>query len=205
MLFDAVIFDFDGTLVDSAIAKRQAFFAIFPDTAPHRAMVSGVLTEDPDGSRHRVIPLMVERLKAAGLDPQGGLSADALIRRYGIVAEDAVKQAPELPGATGLLAALSPLMRLHVCSNTPEDSVRAHVAARGWQAHFSSVDGHPTEKISKVAQVIAAGGYLSERVAVIGDGVSDAEAARANGCRFIAIEHSGDLAKAGRILGVPDV
>ena len=202
---DAVIFDFDGTLVDSAIAKRQAFFAIFPNTASHRAIVSGVLTEGPDGSRHRVIPLMVERLKAAGLDPQGGLSADSLIRRYGIVAEDAVKQAPELPGATALLAALSPWMQLHVCSNTPEDSVRAHVAARGWRDHFTSVDGYPTQKAAKVAQVIAAGGFPPDRVAVIGDGVSDAEAARANGCRFIAIEDSGDLARAGRILGLADV
>jgi phosphoglycolate phosphatase len=203
MPFDAAVFDFDGTLVDSAKVKRDAFFAIFADTDEYRRIVAGVLAEDPDGSRHRVIPLMIARLRAGGLDPELGL--DELIRRYGLVSEAAVKLAPELPGASTLLAALSPHMQLHVCSNTPQETVRAHVAARGWSSHFASVDGHPAVKADKVGIVMRDGRFAAQRVAVIGDGISDEDAARANGCRFIAIRSPGDLAAAGRILGVSDV
>ena len=60
MRFDAVIFDFDGTLVDSAGVKYDSFFELFPATEQHRAVVKEVLVADPDGSRHVVIPRMVE-------------------------------------------------------------------------------------------------------------------------------------------------
>ena len=205
MPFDAAIFDFDGTLVDSAKSKRDAFFAIFPDTPPHHAIVRGVLDEDPDGSRHRVIPLMIERMRAAGLDRDRTLLVSDLVANYGSASEAAVQQAPELPGASALLAALSPHMRLHLCSNTPRATVRAHVEARGWTSYFITVEGHPTVKAVEVERVIRDGGFKPQRVAVIGDGISDQDAARANGCCFIAIESPTDLAGAGRFLGVSNV
>ena len=63
--FDAVIFDFDGTLVASAPAKRQAFFDIFPAAAAQA--VEAVLVDDPDGSRHVVIPRMIAGARAQGI------------------------------------------------------------------------------------------------------------------------------------------
>ena len=155
MPFDAAVFDFDGTLVDSATVKRDAFFAIFPDTEQHRAIVARVLTDDPDGSRHRVIPRMIELMRAGPLAI--GPSPNALIERYGEVSEAAVRRAAELPGASVILAALAPSMQLHVCSNTPRETVRAHVAARGWSGHFCTVEGHPTVKVAKVASVMRNG------------------------------------------------
>jgi len=200
MPFDAAVFDFDGTLVDSAKAKRNSFFAIFPDTGTHRQIIAGVLSDDPDGSRHRVIPRMLEGIKSLGLGFGDCNSADEFIRRYGEVSDAAVASAGELPGASALLATLAPNMQLHLCSNTPEITVRFHVAARGWTAHFKSVDGHPSSKIETVAKILEKGGFAPSRVAVIGDGVSDEEAARVNGCRFLAIRCSADLAAAGQIL-----
>jgi phosphoglycolate phosphatase len=199
MRFEAIVFDFDGTLVDSAPAKRKAFFAIFPADAAHHAIVDQVLNEDPDGSRHRVIHLMAQRMWAQGLDP-GAASESDLVRRYGEVSEEAVAAADELPGATALLKALAPQMALHVCSNTPEETVRAHVAARGWNPFFRTVDGYPTSKSSRVAEILKSHGLAPGRLAVVGDGVSDEAAAKDNGCVFLAIRAPGDLAAAGRII-----
>ena len=122
-----MIFDFDGTLVASAPAKRQAFFDIFPAQA--EPIVAAVLAEDPDGSRHVVIPRMITGARAQAI----ALADEDYVTRYGEVSEQAVAVAPELPGATELLRRLSPLMELHVCSNTPQDTVRRHVAARRGQ------------------------------------------------------------------------
>ena len=205
MPFDAAVFDFDGTLVDSAKAKRDSFFAIFPDTGAHRQVIAGVLENDPDGSRHRVIPKMLEGMRSLGLGAGDSGGADEFIRRYGEVSEAAVANAEELPGASALLAALASNMRLHLCSNTPETAVRSHVAARGWTSHFKSVDGHPSTKTGTVAKILSEGGFAPRRIAVIGDGVSDEEAARANGCRFLAIRSPKDLAAAGQILGAAHV
>ncbi len=54
---DLFVFDFDGTLVDSAAAKRQAFYDLFPSDCA--AAVTAVLQRDPDGSRHALIPEMI--------------------------------------------------------------------------------------------------------------------------------------------------
>lgn len=192
--FDAVIFDFDGTLVASAPAKRRAFFDIFP--AEGAAAVEAVLTDDPDGSRHRVIPRMMALMAAQGIV----LPAADYVARYGEVSEQAVARAPELPQASDLLERLARRAELHVCSNTPQETVRRHVAARGWMRHFASVEGYPTAKREKIAAVIAAHGCPPGRVAMVGDGVSDEEAARANHCAFFAIRESGDLARIGEAL-----
>ena len=34
MRFEAIVFDFDGTLIQSAEAKHEAFYRLFPDEAP---------------------------------------------------------------------------------------------------------------------------------------------------------------------------
>lgn len=192
--FDAVIFDFDGTLVASAPAKRQAFFDIFPAAAA--PVVAAVLAEDPDGSRHRVIPRMIEGARALGIP----LPEHDYVTRYGDASEQAVAAAPELPGATALLRRLSSLLELHVCSNTPEDTVRRHVAARGWTPYLRSVEGYPTVKRDKIAAVIAARGLHPSRVAMVGDGISDEEAAAANACAFFRIAAPQDLMRAGQSL-----
>lgn len=197
--FDAAVFDFDGTLVDSAAAKRQAFFDIFPADAGCAAVVGGVLNADPDGSRHAVIPRMLEKMRARGLPPAGA-DAGTLIGRYGEASARAVAAAPELPGAGRLLARLARVMPLHLCSNTPHATLRRHVEARGWSAFFASVEGYPSAKPARVAALIAEAGLSPSRVAVVGDGVSDAEAAAANGCAFFAIRAPQDLARAGKAL-----
>lgn len=194
-----MIFDFDGTLVDSAPAKRQAFFDIFPAAAA--PVVAAVLAEDPDGSRHRVIPRMIE-----GARMQGITLPDAdYVMRYAEVSEQAVAAAPELPGAGDLLRRLASRLELHVCSNTPRDTVRRHVAARGWTPYLASVEGYPTVKRDRVAAVIAARALESSRVAMVGDGISDAEAAAANACAFFAIRAPEDLLCAGQSLEEHDV
>lgn len=197
--FDAVIFDFDGTLVASAPAKRQAFFDVFPKAAA--PAVAAVLAEDPDGSRHRVIPRMIERARALGV----ALPDAEYVTRYGEVSERAVAAAPELPGATAMLRRLSATIELHVCSNTPAETVRRHVAARGWNPYLASVEGYPTAKDARIAALISARRFDPARVAMVGDGISDEAAAQANACAFFAIRAPEDLMRAARSLEEHDV
>jgi phosphoglycolate phosphatase-like HAD superfamily hydrolase len=201
-LFRAYVFDFDGTLVQSSAAKRDAFFDIFDAT--HAPAIEAVLSADPDGSRHVVVPAMVQKIEALGLAPVEGSVAD-LVARYASVASTRVASAPEMPGATALLEALSRSAIVYVASTTPHEELRRQLTARGWMQFLADAYGHPHAKPAVVAGILAQHHLKPSQLLVVGDGVSDAEAAAANGCNFHRIVAPRDLAAVTASRNLADV
>jgi phosphoglycolate phosphatase-like HAD superfamily hydrolase len=188
MRFEAVVFDFDGTLIQSANAKRDAFFRLFPDEPRYRDVISAVLAEDPDGSRHDVIPRMVETMQARKLTLPFGQNATDRIGAYTQAVYAAQAAADECPGATDILRRLKGRTATFLSSNTPEVDLVSLVEQRGWSEFFLGMFGYPREKTETLANIVwRHGGGNPARVAVVGDGESDEQAADANGCRFFRI------------------
>jgi phosphoglycolate phosphatase-like HAD superfamily hydrolase len=200
MRFEVVVFDFDGTLVDSAAAKYRTFFKLFPDTPEHRAVVAAVLKDDPDGSRYVVIPRMIEQMTAAGLALPPGTVAAGRADEYSRLVLQAVTDALEIPGASRLLQDLRGRCATYISSQTPEASVRSMVQARGWDALVSDVFGYPRDKTVTVAELLSLHGIAAGRLAVIGDGASDQRSAAANDCVFFPVRRPEDLAAIGHRL-----
>lgn len=201
MRFDVIFFDFDGTLVQSAPVKHEAFFGIFPITSGHRSIVAQVLERDPDGSRYAVIPRMVEAMRAQNLDLPPGHSAEHRIAAYGAATRDAVARCPEMPGASTLLRALGGKVHRVVMSLTPQHVLEHLICQRGWQCLVEEVHGWPAAKPETIARVLRRLGKAPGSAAVVGDGPSDAEAAQLNGCAFYRISRSEDLLGIAEKLG----
>ncbi|MGE0212707.1 MAG: HAD family hydrolase [Parvibaculaceae bacterium] len=199
--FDVVFFDFDGTLVRSAEAKRDAFFSIFPDTPAHRAVIERTLAEDPDGSRHVVIPRMIEAMRTQGLEVPPGDFVEA----YGMAALSAVAACPAMPGAEALLKALQGRVRRVVFSNTPHEPLQSLIEGRGWESLMDELHGYPARKADIIRTVLARLGTAPERAAVTGDGVSDEAAARETGAAFFPAGGHEGLAPLAEALGLVDV
>lgn len=196
MRYEMVFFDFDGTLVDSVAAKKQAFFDLFPSTERHKEIVKNVLGADPDGSRYVVIPRIVEAMRLARLDIPPGEDTEALVQKYGQAALEAVSRAPEMPDASHLLDALRlDNVELYLCSNTPQDAVELLLESRGWRSYFADVAGYPQVKEEFVHRYLHNKGMSPRRAAFVGDGVSDERAAKANDIAFYAVRTKGDLRK----------
>jgi phosphoglycolate phosphatase-like HAD superfamily hydrolase len=188
--FDVFVFDFDGTLVQSAAAKRKAFFELFrPDHAP---AVETVLAADPDASRFAVIPMIYAEIARRGL-PAPGADAAGLIEAYARKADAAVAAAPEVPGAGALLERLSGIGAVYVVSMTPHDHLLAHLKQRTWARYITAAFGYPNRKVVTVASLLAEHGIAPARLLVVGDGPSDEEAAASNGCCFHRIVRMADL------------
>ena len=171
------IFDFDGTLVDTAAIKRASFFAIFPDR--HAGVVEQVLSEDPDGSRHRVIPEMAARCDDASLDPS------ALIVAYGQEVARQVPVAEAIEGAALALKWAAAQGKAYVFSVTPHEELVDALSHRGWINGLEGVFGFPNSKPETVRDLMKKHGVDADATFVIGDGTSDAEAARLNNCHWI--------------------
>jgi len=195
MRFKAAVFDFDGTLVASAPAKRKAFFDIFPAGPDYAAVIDAVLAADPDGSRHDVIPRMTAQMSARGLELPAHGDAAGRIAAYGEAALRAVQACPEHPGATALLTELHRRCLVYLVSNTPHDALQELVNGRGWAPLFHGVFGHPHDKTETLAAIMGEHSLATEDVAMVGDGVSDAAAAVGVGCRFFEVREPGDLAR----------
>jgi phosphoglycolate phosphatase len=174
-----VIFDFDGTLVDS-----------FP-------WFASVLNDVADRYRFkRVAPHEVESLR--------GLSAREMIRRLGVPAwklplianhmrrrkARAVHDMRLFDGVDRMLRRLSAGgMTLAVVSSDAERNVRATLGAElsSLIAHFecsASMFGKP----AKFRKVLRASGCAAAEAICIGDEIRDLEAARACGIAFGAVE-----------------
>ena len=185
MRFDAVVFDFDGTLVDSAPAKYRAFFQIFPGDDAAQRIVADVLRLDPDGSRHRVIPRMGALMREAGIALSG--SDESRIAAYGEAVLAAVAACPALPRAEEALKLARRSGKVHVSSNTPQAPLHDLLARRGWLALIDGVHGWPSRKSDTLRAVVAQCGGVAARVLTVGDGPSDEEAAREVGCPFVRV------------------
>lgn len=203
MHFDLVIFDFDGTLVDSNAAKRDAYFSLFPSEAAYRNIVRSVLAQRPEVSREVVIPEMIERMWAEGLAAAAKMDAAEKIRLYGELTDEAVGKSAEMPGASALLRALHASgVKLAISSNTPQATLRRMVAARGWLEWLVSATGTPTTKTAAAARLLAEISVAAGRTAVVGDGSSDRESAEAVGAAYFPVQRAGDLEKLGALWGV---
>jgi phosphoglycolate phosphatase-like HAD superfamily hydrolase len=183
--FDIAVFDFDGTLVQSAAAKRQAFFDIFP--AGHAPLVAAVLEQDPEGPRSRVIPLMLQRIAAVG-GAMEGLTAESLLAAYGEAVRRGVRASAEVPGASDVLRAMARLGSAYVFSATPDDELAAEIGRRGWREWLGGTYGFPNRKAEVLAMLLERHRCPAKRALVVGDGSGDEAAARANGCPFMKAE-----------------
>jgi phosphoglycolate phosphatase len=206
MQFDLVIFDFDGTLVDSNAVKRDAYFALFPHDDRYRSVVHRVLERRPETSREIVVPEMIECMRAEGLPGSAELRAEEKIRLYGKLTDEAVGSSAEMPGASALLRGLHAQgVRVAISSNTPEATLRRLVAARGWLEWLVDVAGAPAPKAATAARLLAESGVVPQRAAIVGDGRSDRASAEAVGAAFFPVEPSSHLEKLAAQWGVTRV
>jgi phosphoglycolate phosphatase len=193
-----VVFDFDGTLVDSNAVKREAYDRIVAAHPDGAATIARAIAEAP-GDRHSVFARYAELQAAAGfVSPEAGL----LARLYAGTVDAAVAAAPEKPHARKLLEALlRSQVPSHVSSATPLSSLRWIVERRGWTGCFQSLHGRPSTKVQTLAHLMEKHGVPADAIAVVGDGEDDAASAAAHGCRFFAV----GAARGARVYELPEL
>lgn len=191
---NVIIFDFDGTLVQSNRIKLQAWYDLFDGDNAKRALLPGVLERHGEASRYIIIRKLLER---AG-DEQ--LSEDQLseaiadyARRYNKLVLEGVKTCPEMPSASDVLDELFTKVPLYCSSHTPETELLAILHFRGWSRYFKGIFGYPRVKSETVKYIVATEQVFPDEVLVVGDGLSDREAAEIAGARFFSISGCSDV------------
>lgn len=186
-----IVFDFDGTLVDSQKLKLETYYGLFPPDAEHKKIISEILEKIPEEPRHKILETILTRIGYKYEDINRKVIE--LGRAYGDIVEKAVGNCREMPGATEVLKYLYSRYVLYASSGTPVESLRGFVEARGWAKYFKDVFGYPDDKKSVLERIMNAENVGPDGILVVGDGESDRVSAEIAGCRFFRIENDGSL------------
>ncbi len=183
---DILVFDLDGTLVDSAPDIAAAVNALFAELSLPGVEVPVIRRMIGDGA-----PVLLER---ALLHVGAAHKAADLMARFSVhYGENAVKLARLYPEVTETLTALRKAgCRLGVCTNKPIGPTRAVLAAFGLDSLIEAViggDSLPQRKPQPepLLTVIRALGGTPDRAVLIGDSAVDLACAEAVGIPAIII------------------
>ena len=182
----AVVFDFDGTLVDSNEIKWRAFdtvFAGFPDRLPEISAYCRAHNHTPRDVKFRHV---YETMLGVPYTPD---VARRIENRFEAETTSAIIAAPEIPGASACLAALAAQLRLGLLSSTPDAILRQIVRARGWEDRFAWVQGAPVNKREWLDALSRRVGAAPRSIVFCGDTPEDHEAAAAAGCSFVGVRN----------------
>jgi phosphoglycolate phosphatase-like HAD superfamily hydrolase len=189
--WQAIIFDFDGVVVESGDIKTQAFAnlyrthgeAIMAEVARYHKLNGGM-------SRYQKFHYFQEHLlEKSPLTPDEEQQLD---RRFSELVVEAVIASEAVPGAAELIRKESAKIPLFVASGTPEAELNMIVMRRGLASYFTEVRGSPTPKHILIEDILSSHALSPDRVLMIGDALIDYQSAQLNKIAFLGRVRPGD-------------
>ncbi len=196
MNIKAIIFDFDGVLVESVDVKTRAFARMFEDRGVEivRQVTDFHLKNGGLSRVHKFKYYYKEILKCSLSEKK----LEELCNTFSRLVVDEVINSPYVDGAKEFLDSVHSKIDLYVASGTPEEELREIVRCRGMDMYFKGIYGSPEQKGNIAKMVLQQNGYITNEVVFIGDSITDLKGAQDSGLRFIGrVADSEDVTFAG--------
>src|SRR3989304_6603083 len=189
-MIKAIIFDFDGVIVESVDIKTEAFARLFEHeggvvvekVVDYHLKNGGVSRFDKFRYFYKEIlrrPLSDERFE------------ELCLRFSELVMEEVVK-APYVKGSKEILDNYSRICQCFVATGTPQEEIDEIIIQRGMVPYFKGVFGEPKKKNVIVREILDLYCLKPDDVIYVGDAMSDYQAACENSIRFIARIHNNE-------------
>jgi phosphoglycolate phosphatase-like HAD superfamily hydrolase len=181
--FDALIFDFDGVLVESTDVKTKAFATLYAGYGSEIERKVVEYHEEHAGiSRFRKFQYFQEALLGI---PYSDADGESLSAQFSQLVVDAVVNAPFVAGAKEFLDTHKGQVPMFVASGTPDGELYEIVRRRGMMSYFLSVHGTPSTKGKIINKLLESYALDRSKVLMVGDALADLEGAHQAGVCFI--------------------
>lgn len=183
-----MVFDFDGTLVNSNPIKWRAFEACFAEFSDRRDEILAYCLGHHATARGDKFRHVYERILGR---PYTEATEALLHERFRALTTDQIAAAPEIPGALRFLRSAGRARFTALLSTTPHGTLLDIIGRRGWLDLFAHVRGAPVDKGAWLAAWREDRSFESQDIVFFGDTTEDAQAAATAGCTFVAIGYEG--------------
>lgn len=204
LIFDAVVFDFDGVLVESLDVKTRAFATLFRQYG--KKIVEKVVAyhvANSGISRHIKFQYYHETLLGI---PYNQAIGEQLSKSFSKITLDAVANSPYVTGAREFLEEFHRQLPLFVASGTPQEELREILRLRGMQDFFKAAYGSPASKSSIILDIVRRHNLTPARLLMIGDATADYIGACEAGASFIGrVIHNTDSPFPANVTTIPDL
>ena len=180
----ALVFDFDGTLVDSNPIKLGAFDKCFIDYPQHFEAIMAYCKNNHPVHRHIKFRHVFEKILKMPYTPE---IEKRMLDLYDLETTQKVIEAPEIPGATKFLDKFAPGREIAVLSSTPHDTLHTILEKRGLKKYFTKIQGAPVYKTDWLKQFLTEQVFKKDEVLFFGDSADDAQASENVGIPFVAV------------------
>jgi HAD superfamily hydrolase (TIGR01549 family) len=182
-MIKAVIFDFDGVLVESVDIKTKAFAKLFEsEGADIVEKVVDYHLRNAGVSRFEKFRCIYKEILKKHLSEN---EFQNLCSRFSQLVADAVAEAPFVSGAREFLENYLRTYDFYIASATPLDELERIIEEKKISRYFKKIYGAPQKKADIVRTILSENDLKPQDVLCIGDAMSDYEAAKSNGVAFI--------------------
>ena len=189
-MIKAIIFDFDGVIVESVGVKADGFAKLYEPYGKeivekvinHHYSNGGVTRYEKFRFYHK--EFMGFDLTDDEIEDLGGKFSDYVVKR--------IIKAPYVKGALEFIKEYNGKYDMFISTGTPQDEIEMITRLKNVDIFFKDIFGSPDNKLVHIKNIMRKNHYRNEQVVFIGDSVEDKKAAKEEKLTFIARWEAGN-------------
>ena len=183
----AIIFDFDGVILDSVNVKTSAFEMIY---APYGKEIQEKV------KKHHLLNGGISRFEKFKYYHEFflGIKIDdaelkCLTEKFSELVFNKVCNSNYIKGALSFLKSVSESHLTFICTGTPQDEIESILNFKSLNKYFDNIYGSPTSKESIINEIIVNYKLLNQEILFVGDAMTDYNAASKTNIKFIGVKN----------------